>query len=593
MLAADEKRGMPTHPGRPLTGSSTQGRSPSAHRRRARSRIRRCICRLGELLLVLVALGVCAGMVAIPGSARLRGDAEHNKLHLDKEIQRARTDVGIPDTLLAPILNAERQVTAGRSWNANDQMAAGMYAQLAVQLHAIEQTSTVVLRDKTQGDLGFFTDALAQDRSEGFEEISSYQARLDTALERFSSARTTADFASVDAFVQAQTGALQSLWPAYRRFQAFRAVLRSLRLAGIPSALGEHLYQRDRDAFQEASPPGRYAQLAMSIDGQMAQVEADVASALAANAPALLRAFVGRVGLLRSNGEAASAATLQTLYDEDMRLLSPTGTAATPDYLALAHTLDGQTQALALPLLRAETRRQIQTLAQLVAHAQTNGTLDPYNGRMYPAAYEYADAKTGYGALLKRLHAAQTIDSVQAVADDAGVMTTNLHALLENLHDATPPSRQHRADLHLLAAYHLAQGRVIVVSLREQTARIYENGALVRWSYVTTGRIELPSPPGIHVAMTKSSPVLFISPEPRNSPFWFAPTPVNYAIQYADGGDFIHDAPWRSGFGPGTNLPHYDPIAFNGGSHGCINFPEGTMRWLYDWTPVGTPVIVY
>lgn len=25
---------------------------------------------------------------------------------------------------------------------------------------------------------------------------------------------------------------------------------------------------------------------------------------------------------------------------------------------------------------------------------------------------------------------------------------------------------------------------------------------------------------------------------------------------------------------PGTQLPHYDPIAFNGGSHGCINFPE-------------------
>jgi lipoprotein-anchoring transpeptidase ErfK/SrfK len=47
-------------------------------------------------------------------------------------------------------------------------------------------------------------------------------------------------------------------------------------------------------------------------------------------------------------------------------------------------------------------------------------------------------------------------------------------------------------------------------------------------------------------------------------------------------------------YGPGTNLPHYssdpgEPV----GSHGCVNIPLADMIWLWDWTDVGTTVVVY
>jgi lipoprotein-anchoring transpeptidase ErfK/SrfK len=93
--------------------------------------------------------------------------------------------------------------------------------------------------------------------------------------------------------------------------------------------------------------------------------------------------------------------------------------------------------------------------------------------------------------------------------------------------------------------------------------------------------------------MYKQTHLVFSSPDPVDSPLYYQPTKVNYGILYANYGFFLHDAYWRRKFGPGSNLPHYDPAAFNGGSHGCINFKENDMARVYDWTPVGSPIIVY
>jgi len=74
--------------------------------------------------------------------------------------------------------------------------------------------------------------------------------------------------------------------------------------------------------------------------------------------------------------------------------------------------------------------------------------------------------------------------------------------------------------------------------------------------------------------MDKEYHIEFKSGDPQGSALWYAPTPINYAILYANYGFFLHDAYWRAKFGPGSNLPHpNDGLAFDAGSHGCINFP--------------------
>ena len=49
-------------------------------------------------------------------------------------------------------------------------------------------------------------------------------------------------------------------------------------------------------------------------------------------------------------------------------------------------------------------------------------------------------------------------------------------------------------------------------------------------------------------------------------------------VSYFQGGYALHGAPWRSTFGYAA-------------SHGCINLPVSTAKWVFDWAPIGTPVV--
>ena len=136
-------------------------------------------------------------------------------------------------------------------------------------------------------------------------------------------------------------------------------------------------------------------------------------------------------------------------------------------------------------------------------------------------------------------------------------------------------------------------GQMIVVSLTKEWLWAYQDGKQVFDTPVTTGRPELPTVTGTFSVMGKFAPIEFTSPWPPGSPFWYAPTHINFALLFADGGYFLHDAWWRNDFGPGSNLPHTLPDGtFETGSHGCVQMPTPAAQWLYNWADVGTIVQV-
>lgn len=328
-------------------------------------------------------------------------------------------------------------------------------------------------------------------------------------------------------------------------------------------------------------------------------------------------------------------ATYAQAAAQDAKALASAQT--TGDLSALAKTVQQQEQAIAFALVKVKAFYDTNIALQaLIDQGQSTTTNVTYLGTLYktPNAYEYADDDLRYDkkdtvgikdAQVRIAQAAyregyvspaEKAADYQAIDDEAQMFIHNLSAMLTNMaqmpkDDAARQAwsmKAHQSDLDLLSYYGLQSTQVIVVSLREQKARLYSSGKLVTggdgkpYAFdVTTGSPDKPTVPGIHCALPplKGPPGgdLFKSSEPPGSPFYYPPTPVHYSFGYSLYGYFVHDGWWRDNTEMGylTNLPHYDPEAFNGGSHGCINFhyANGDMGKVYAFSSPGIPIIVY
>lgn len=110
---------------------------------------------------------------------------------------------------------------------------------------------------------------------------------------------------------------------------------------------------------------------------------------------------------------------------------------------------------------------------------------------------------------------------------------------------------------------------------------------------VTTGMPTLYTPEGTYHIIGRIANAMFYSPWPSSSPNYYAPIHVNYGLQLTKSGIYLHDATWRSVFGPGTNIPHNDPVyGQETGSHGCVEMPVQAMGLLYKWALNGIVVAV-
>ena len=134
--------------------------------------------------------------------------------------------------------------------------------------------------------------------------------------------------------------------------------------------------------------------------------------------------------------------------------------------------------------------------------------------------------------------------------------------------------------------------KVIKISLGKQELIAYDGDKPFLSTLVTSGGQDIPTPTGIFEILEKAAPFVFHSPFPRGSQYWYPDTKANYAMLFDQrDADFVHDAPWRSKFGPGTNGPGVPGQPYTG-SHGCVETPANVMPRLYPWTPLGTPVVI-
>jgi lipoprotein-anchoring transpeptidase ErfK/SrfK len=118
--------------------------------------------------------------------------------------------------------------------------------------------------------------------------------------------------------------------------------------------------------------------------------------------------------------------------------------------------------------------------------------------------------------------------------------------------------------------------KTIVVSIGQQMMSVYKGDQVVLSSYVSTGRAGFDTPLGTYAILTKIPSQTMegvIGGEYYNVP------DVPWVMYFTNGGHALHGTYWHSNFGT--------PM-----SHGCVNLPMDVAAWLYDWAPVGTPVLI-
>ena len=116
----------------------------------------------------------------------------------------------------------------------------------------------------------------------------------------------------------------------------------------------------------------------------------------------------------------------------------------------------------------------------------------------------------------------------------------------------------------------------IVISLSQQALWAYEGSQIVDSIYVSTGREKFKTPTGLFYVNTKyplDDMDGIIGGEEYDVPN------VPDVMYFTDRGHAIHGAYWHDNFGA--------PM-----SHGCVNLPLDFATWLYNWAPVGTPILI-
>ena len=116
----------------------------------------------------------------------------------------------------------------------------------------------------------------------------------------------------------------------------------------------------------------------------------------------------------------------------------------------------------------------------------------------------------------------------------------------------------------------------IVVSISQQMLWAYKGEQVVLSSYVSTGKAGFDTPIGSDVILSKLTSQTMagvIGGEYYNVP------DVPNVMYFTNGGHALHGTYWHSSFGT--------PM-----SHGCVNLPMDVAAWLFQWAPIGTPVLI-
>ncbi len=559
--------------------------------------------RKGALALVSAVL-VMLFLSACGGDPQAQQQASQNKSAFDTEIAHAQS-IGIPVSMLTPITNQATQLNATNAPVAlfNDQSITGYnsnlaarYQMLTLETRGLEAQATQQLDYQASQDLQTLATALAVRQGQKFIEAKTFANQLTDYQAQLAKAQLPKDYIQISSEAKSSTLALHLMEPAYNELTSLQQVIKQLQASHLDTTALNLQAQGDLQTFRIAAGPGDFSQLIDQINTQLQETTVYSIQAIPYVGAVKVKQFSDDINQLKTWGINTSA--YQPRLTADQQALANAKDIS--GFLKVSAQIDNDMASIQLPLAQGQANYLLKQFHQEVTNwGNTHQYHDSYDGGVYNLDYEYDMQGIGSDADAA-VQSAQTLDDYRSTIDLLNSDFLHLRAMEADYSDKTPWNQPHAIDISLMQHYGVSGstgGKVLVVSLIEQTVRYYNNGKLVRPFQVVTGQYMKPSVPGFWSIFVREHPTEFKLSEPPGSAFWYPPTPIQYAMEYHSGGYFFHDSWWRGIYGQGMNFPHSDPsgtTSFNGnGSHGCINMDPNDVAWLYSQIPWGTPVIVY
>ena len=555
-----------------------------------------------HIMLAGMLVGMMLLISACGGSSQSQAQLNQNKAMLDQALQHARS-IGIPESALQSIIKQEQRLSSTRAPFSlfNDQPVtdyntklANNYQQLETQTEAIVSSITDQYNVQAQQDLQFFQSSLSalQQRKVGNKQAFTSQYNKDSSL--LAASHYPKDYAAISNDARKAIEALALSNTTFNQLNTFNTTIHHMKAARLDVTAMQTQYQNDLATFNNATTSIEFQNLGTLVNAQYQEAVVNSIQALPFVSSAKIGEFKSQLALLKLYGMDASS--YQSLYKADQAVLKKTSTIS--GFLAISQKIDADIASMHDDLVQGASHYLIKALDhEANAWGNAHAYHDKFDGKnyMYTAGYTLP----GIGFWFNReLGWTYLPSDYQAVVDEENNEFFNLHMLEQDYSDSTPYNQVHATDKLMMQHYpSLQHGTVLMVSQVEQALRFYKDGKLIRSFHVTTGRVERPALPGVWTVQDRKSPDEFKSTDPPGSPYWYPPTPIQYAILYHWGGFFVHDAWWRVNFGPGTQFPHYDvggDESFAGnGSHGCVNLQSNEAAWVYANTDWNTQIAMY
>lgn len=554
---------------------------------------------VAQITLAGIILGVMLLVSACGGDPHLQQQTTSVQTQLTQQLQIAK-NIGVPDSQLQPIIQQEQKLQSASAPfsmfndtpdNTFYKNQTAQYQQLLNQLQEVVSIAIGQDQGLAQQNLASFQQALNTQQKQQVGDLQAFSLRYTTDEKRLATAHTPNDYLAISTDATNAIDALNLLGSTYAQLVIFKNTITQMQQANLDVTAMQSEYTSDMDVFNSATTSDEFQKLGTMLDAQYQLAVVTSTSSIPYVGTAKLNEFQNDLAQLQTYG--INANTYQKAYNTDKAAMAQATTLN--QFLTVSNQINSDIGSMHNDLVRGASWYLIKQLDQEAnAWGQAHLYHDTFDGNNYILDSGYT--MNGVGYWLQRENSwSVTPADYQSVLNDDNNELFNFQMFQQDYSDPTPANQPHKTDLLMMQHYpSLQHGTAIIVSMVEQIMRVYVNGVLVRTIPVTTGMVERPSLPGFWTVQDRKSPDEFKSDDPPSSPFWYPPTHINYAILYHWGGYFLHDAWWRTVFGPGTQFPHKDyELGSHDGSHGCINMPLDEAGWLYTHTDFTAQIAIY